>query len=59
MDLSTCNYRVLHLQSAFPDLLLTREHPCSPLRGRGCWIPSVEQLLIPSRAILSTVPAPH
>lgn len=31
MDLSTCSYHVLHLQSAFPDLLLSQEHPCSPL----------------------------
>lgn len=58
MDLSTCNYQVLHLQRAFPDLLLTQEHPCSPLGGKGCWVPFVEQLLIPSRATLSTVPAP-
>lgn len=58
MDLSTCNYQVLHLQSAFPDLLLTQEHPCSPLGGKGCWVPFVEQLLISSRATMSTVPAP-
>lgn len=31
VDLSTCNYQVLHLQSAFPDLLLAQERPCSSL----------------------------